>query len=177
MGDRVYVTFAIRGRIETVEALDAICESIVDYGLGDLSDYSSMNDADDAKGAIFEALNAGEDSVIFYDDQCNYADLSGLQETCKQHGVSYQFDWEAGCEFPAGSTGFAPEHGEAVEYQSDQLGADIIELLKLPDAEAIAAIRKRVAVADLARNESRLPKLSASDAVLTHLREWESENA
>lgn len=177
MGDRVYVTFAIRGRIETVEALDAICESIVEHGLGDLSDYSIMKYADEAKGVLFEALKAGEDSVIFYDDECNYADLSALEATCKEHGVSYQFDWEAGAEFSAGSSAFAPDMGVATEYQDDALGADIIELLKLPDAEAIAAIRKRAAAADLARNEARLPKLSASDAVLEHLREWESEDA
>lgn len=175
MGDRVYVTFAIRGRIETVETLEAVCESIAEHGLSDLSDYSAIADADDAKQLIADALEAGDVSVIFCDEQCNYADLSALEATCKEHGISYQFDWEAGCEFSAGSSAFAPEHGEATEYQDDSLGADIIELLRLPDAEAIAAIRKRVAVADLARNEARLPNLSASDTVLSHLREWESE--
>lgn len=172
MGDYVYVSARLRGRIETVEALDDICQALVDEGMS-AEGCGYSNEPDDFKTEIAEAILNGAKLIQFEEDQCNYGNLGSLEAACEEHGVAYEYAWDAGGGFAAGRKGFVPGEGEISETtDGDDVAIPLSELRELLRGDdPLPALRARVEKAGKVEGAG-MPGLSASDIVITHLKAW-----
>ena len=164
MGDRTFVSFNVNGRIETVEALTDLIDALESYYA-----YPSSG-GNDNFGAIAEAIARGAPYVGFCAEEVNYGDFTDVESVCQAHGIAYDFEWESGCDYAAGTAGWSPETGRSeasTDGNQPTVGLDELSaaLTKVDPFLAVRAIIDRLQVAA----GIGIGKLSASDAVKAHL--------
>lgn len=173
MGDRAFIRFSLYGPISTVGALRAIANAILEDGLG-TDDQHGFHDADDVIGYMAGCVSEGERCITFCDPECNYASIPTIEATCKEHGLAYLIEHEAGDEYAAGVRSFYPDHWER---QSGAEGAEInavaIGALEkaLSQQEPLKAVKELLAQAKQANGDG-LPDLVISAEVREYLEQF-----
>ena len=114
MSDRCYLKIYIHGHFKDMEALNEIIEAIKEQGLDpDMGDMGGYNGDPDGILKHFADYMAGEiDCPQFYDDECNYGDITALENALKSFGVAYMIDHDAGVEYPAACRTWVPNGEE-----------------------------------------------------------------
>jgi len=139
MGDRVWAAITIGGDI----AADRVGELV-----GLIRDTFGREEA-----AMVEATGrAGVEALYFCDDDVNYGTF-GIEDSLEALGLSFDVEWEAGCEFEAGAEGARPGKGRRdipvngrVELNVPQIDR-IVELIEGGQGgDAVAELRKAAGV-------------------------------
>jgi hypothetical protein len=91
MGDRTWTGIEFSGKI-TREVAEGL--------LAQLKDQGCQCDGGPAGEITVEHLREAHNQ--FYDEECNYATMEGVEEYCKEHGIRYQKIWSSGGGFGEG---------------------------------------------------------------------------
>jgi hypothetical protein len=124
MGDRTYTSIRFGGKITATQADELIQE---------LEGQGCRCDDPDTGKLETSQLTASS----FYDSECNYGQMEGVEDYCREHGIAYEKCWEAGGDYGPGIMIFTgtEEHesgtldGEVVVTRSQflKLGTGILE--------------------------------------------------
>lgn len=177
MGDRTYITFTVNGHIPNIAVLDELCEALSGGDFYEERDRYPHSAGDDPIQSFADAVlnDPPADCIMFVNQEGYIIDAEPAQAVCEEHGIAYQLHYDAGDEYPAGDVAFVPGEG-AFEAPSDGDNSvipvtELLPLLTLPDAEALAALRARIDTAAKANGRGQ-PTLSVSDEVRAHLAAW-----
>jgi hypothetical protein len=116
MGDRTHTSIRFSGRIP---------RSLAEELLQELEGQACLSNATDSGTLKLEDLT---DS--FYDSECNYGQMEGVEDFCREHDIAYEKTWEAG-------GGYGP--GVMIYTGSEELECGTIEG---EPALTLAAIKK-----------------------------------
>lgn len=103
MGDRVWTGVSFSGHA-TTEVAEGLISQLEGQGC-------HCDDGPEGDLSI-EHLKL---DVVFYDDQCNYGTMEGVENYCREHNISYLKTWEAGGGYGSGLMLYNAVVGEALE--------------------------------------------------------------
>jgi hypothetical protein len=89
MGDRTYVSIRFSGQI-TAEQADELIQELDGQGC-------RCDDPDTGKLEPIQLTTS-----MFYDSECNYATMDGVEDFCREHSIAYCKTWEAGGDYGPG---------------------------------------------------------------------------
>lgn len=92
MGDRTYTSISFSGRISY-----ALAEELVQ----ELEGQACSCDEGPEGELTVEHLKVPHHQ--FYDTECNYAQMEGVENFCREHGIAYEKTWEAGGDYGPGT--------------------------------------------------------------------------
>ena len=134
MGDRVYTSIRFSGRITTAQA-----EGLIE----EIKGQCCQADEGPSGDLTIEHLKL---DTCFYDEQCNYAEMEGIEAYCQEHKIAYRKQWSEGGGFAAGMTVFTGDEvhecstidGEPAVTRAmlKQLGTGILEFFDRFDFSA-----------------------------------------
>lgn len=102
MGDRTYTSIRFSGKITRAVAKELIAE---------LEGQSCRrNDHDGTAELDVEMLT----DCSFYDSECNYAIMEGVEAVCAEHNISYRKQWEPGGDYGPGIELFDGTHARQI---------------------------------------------------------------
>ena len=131
MSDRCYLKLYIHGYFKDVNTLNAIAEAIDSEGLQpDVGGY--QGDIDGIYKHFADYLAGEVDCPQFFDDACNYANITELENTLRLFEVAYMVDHDAGADYPASCRTWVPQ-GE--EYSTITAGGEA--MVSLSDLKRI----------------------------------------
>lgn len=163
MTNIVSLTLEIHGHIASVSDLLAITKVLEDQCLH--SD-SAMTELDEFVTALENGLTPS-----FTDDQCNYGQITEVEDTLQRLDVAYAYQHNAGQELDATYRAWSPENGQSTVTASTQDGAMIalyeVELA-LSGPSPLEALQTCVERAQRAEGRG-LPGFSVSDDVRAYL--------
>jgi hypothetical protein len=164
MGDRCYLSITIHGHIETVAVLNDVVIALEAEGMS--NDVFEGNLDSEFIGAIERSSNPA-----FHLDECNYADIGGLETALQAHAIPYYVSHDEGGDYPAGCWSWSKETGKTDAIRAQGLGACIavtaIETA-LKAENPLTEFAAIVARANAAEGVG-LPYFTVSDAVRSHL--------
>jgi hypothetical protein len=91
MGDRTYTDIQFSGRI-TREVAEGLVEQLTEQGC----------DANDGPEGDITVEHLKIPGNVFWDDECNYANMEGVEAYCDEHHIFYKKTWSAGSEYGPG---------------------------------------------------------------------------
>ena len=160
MGDRCYLALYIHGHIKTADDLRKIINALEEEGLG-------SHGRDSAIEAFAVSATKMHDVPQFYMDECNYADITEVENTLRLCDVAYFIDHGAGDSYGAGARSWTRERGlHAVDC--DNNGHAVIDI---PTIEAAIERGDLEEILQHARwaNGKDLPEFTVSEEVMTVL--------
>lgn len=171
MGDRVYLELTIHGKIETVDALDAVTQALEEDGM-------TADSASDYLGEFQHALEKNFPPV-FYDAECNNGELGYVEEVLKRHSVAYSVSHEEGGGFAAACWSWSPDQGKARSFRAHGTGS-VIEVTDIEKAlRSERPLRELQTLIDIANRAdgAGMPEFSVSDQVRLILFQNETADA
>jgi hypothetical protein len=92
MGDRTWTGISFSGKMNHEHATGLVKEL--------LDQHCRCDDGEGEPGEITVAHLVLD--TCFYDEECNYAQMEGVETFCREHGVSYLKTWSSGGGYGAG---------------------------------------------------------------------------
>lgn len=168
MGDRCYLSFTVRGHVNTVQQMTNIIEALQTQGMeaetyvnGPNGQYTRID------GLEEEFLNAilHNENPCFVDEECNYANIEGLEQVMQTMGIAYNVSHGSGSEYPAGVFSWCREFGRHEAVQGEGGGGTMLDLSAvkavLDDPTALAQL---IVDAEKAEGEG-LPNFTVGEEV------------
>jgi hypothetical protein len=154
MGDRTYTTIEFTGDISEEQAAELVAE-LEGQGCSP-NNYGSED--------LLEALKAGDS---FYDMECNYATMEGVESWCGENEVGYLKTWAAGGDYGPGIELWKPgmKSSEQCASLEGEPIATLDDLIKARDAGKVD---------DLINNLKRFTTLGPPLRVLA-VKDWTPE--
>jgi hypothetical protein len=118
MGDRAYTTIQFSGTISRELAEELVRE---------LEGQACRCDDPDTDKLEIKLLMTSS----FYDSDCNYATMEGVENFCREHGVPYCKTWVAGDSYGPGMTVFTGSEAHDCGTLDDEPVVTRSQLLKL----------------------------------------------
>jgi len=174
MGDRCYLNFYVRGHIATMEQLEKIIDAIDAEGMVSETDYNGPNGygryPNGNKGGLLEEF---VQSIIqnvtpgFVEEECNYANIEGLEAVMQELDVAYHVNHGSGSEYPAGCWSWSKELGRHEAQQGQECGT-VLELSAVKACmDDPVALKKLIVEAEHAEGVG-LPVFTVGEEVRLH---------
>lgn len=164
MGDRCYLSLSLHGRIETVDALNQVIAALEEQGM-----YNDTFEGEFINEFAGGAENAR--SPAFHQNECNNADIGGVEMVLQSLSIPYRVEHDAGHEYCASSWSWTPEQGTTIALRVNGIGEVVeVALLKaaLDEADPIAVV-KALFEKNVFASGRYLPEFTVSQAVHEHL--------
>ena len=168
MGDRCNAYLTIHGRIETIEALDAVLMGLEQEGFG--LTFRGVEPCLTLAREMLSALNANR-SPDYEAEEVNYGDISEAETPLQEHGIAYAASHGDGGGYDAVAWSWTPGRYTVGTIETKDCGA-VIPLSYL--SEALTNPNPLQSVIDLV-NRARaatgegMPTFSVSDSVRAEL--------
>lgn len=170
MGDRCYLSFTVRGHVNTVQQMNNIIEALQTQGMeaetyinGPNGQYTRL------QGLETEFLHAlvHNENPSFVDEECNYANIEGLEQVMQTMGIAYAVSHGEGSEYSAGVWSWCREFGKCEAMQGHDTGS-VLELSAVKACmDDKTALAKLIVEAERAEGVG-LPNFSVGEEVRQH---------